>query len=115
MAEDNVISLKKPESFVDDQITEILRNGARKLLAQALEAEIDQFTSQYKDLRDESGHQRIVRIMVPRLNVRYKPALDLYPSRPLVSGIGIMIPPSEFASNQTFCRRICVKQKAWNS
>lgn len=39
MTNDNVISLKKPEPFVDDPITEILRNGARKLLAQALETE----------------------------------------------------------------------------
>ena len=40
MAKDNVIELKKPETFVDDPITDILRHGARKLLAEALEAEI---------------------------------------------------------------------------
>ncbi|MFH2064731.1 MAG: IS256 family transposase [Pseudomonadota bacterium] len=61
MTNDNVISLKKPEPFVDDPITEILRNGARKLLAQALETEIEMFINQYKDLADESGRQRIVR------------------------------------------------------
>lgn len=61
MTNDNVISLKKPESFIDDPITEILRNGARKLLTQALEAEIELFMAQYKDLTDELGHQRIVR------------------------------------------------------
>ena len=61
MTNDNVISLKKPESFVDDPITEILRNGARKLLAQALETEIELFISQYKDLTDELDRQRIVR------------------------------------------------------
>ena len=37
MAKDNVINLKNPEPFIDDPITGILRNGARKLLAQALE------------------------------------------------------------------------------
>jgi putative transposase len=61
MTNDNVISLKKPESFVDDPITEILRNGARKLLAQALETEIELFISQFKDLTDELDRQRIVR------------------------------------------------------
>jgi putative transposase len=61
MTKDNVISLKKPEPFVDDPITEILRNGARKLLAQAFETEIEIFISQYKDLKDELGRQRIVR------------------------------------------------------
>ena len=61
MSQDNVIDLKKPEPFVDDQITAIIRQGARKLLAQALEAEIELFMAQYADLKDELGRQRIVR------------------------------------------------------
>lgn len=61
MKDDNVISLKKPEPFVEDPITEILRDGARKLLTQALESEIELFISQYKDLKDELGRQRLVR------------------------------------------------------
>ena len=61
MRNDNLISLKKPEHIVDDPITEILRNGARKLLAQALEAEIEMFISQYKELVDEFGRKRVVR------------------------------------------------------
>ena len=61
MSQNNVIDLKKPEPFVDDSITEIIRQGARKLLAQALEAEIELFINQYADLRDELGRQRIVR------------------------------------------------------
>jgi len=39
MAQDNVIDLKKPESFADDPLTDILRQGARRLLATALEME----------------------------------------------------------------------------
>nr|CBX28913.1 hypothetical protein N47_B20590 [uncultured Desulfobacterium sp.] len=61
MNNDNVIIIKKPESFIDDPITEILRNGARKILAQVLEAEIELFVNQYKELTDEFGRQRIVR------------------------------------------------------
>jgi transposase-like protein len=61
MSQNNVIELKKPEPFVDDPITEIIRQGARKLLAEALEAEIELFISQYAELRDELGRQRIVR------------------------------------------------------
>ena len=61
MSQNNVIELKKPEPFVDDPITEIIRQGARKLLAQALEAEIELFINRYADLRDELGRQRIVR------------------------------------------------------
>jgi transposase-like protein len=59
MGKDNVIKLKKPETFVNDPITELLRQGARKLLAEALEAEIESFLSEYGDLKDEQGHRRI--------------------------------------------------------
>jgi putative transposase len=61
MSKDNVIDLKKPQQLIDDPISEIVRNGARKLLAQALEAEIELFMNQYADLKNELGRQRIVR------------------------------------------------------
>jgi putative transposase len=61
MIKDNVIEFKKPEPFVDDLITDILRTGARKLLAEALEAEIKGFLSQYRELRDNQEYQRVVR------------------------------------------------------
>jgi putative transposase len=60
MPKDNVIHLKK-EPFIDDPITDILRSGARKLLAEALEAEIETFLCQYKDLKYDQNHQRVVR------------------------------------------------------
>ena len=37
MEKDTVIDPKKPEPIVEDHITEILRQGARKLLEAALE------------------------------------------------------------------------------
>ncbi|MDY6844201.1 MAG: hypothetical protein SVW57_08960 [Thermodesulfobacteriota bacterium] len=52
---------KKPDTSVDDPVTDVLRTGARKLLAEALEAEIEGFLSQYRDLRDRQDHQRVVR------------------------------------------------------
>jgi len=61
MSKHNVIDLKKPEPFIDDQLTTIIRQGARKLLTQALEAEIELFANQYADLKDALGRQRIVR------------------------------------------------------
>jgi putative transposase len=60
MPKDNVIQLKK-EPFIDDPITDILRSGARKLLAEALEAEIETFLCQYKDLKYDQNRQRVVR------------------------------------------------------
>jgi transposase-like protein len=61
MTKDNVIEFKKPEPFVEDPITDVLRTGARKLLTEALEAEIEGFLSQYRDLRDNQDRQRVVR------------------------------------------------------
>ena len=61
MAQDNVIDLIKPESFIADPITDILRQGARRLLATALEAEINLFLNEYKEITDTKGYQRVVR------------------------------------------------------
>lgn len=61
MAKDNVIDFKKPEPFINDPITDILRQGARRLLTAALESEIETFLKQYKDIPDDKGCQRVVR------------------------------------------------------
>jgi hypothetical protein len=42
--QDNVIKLIQP-GFFDDQLTGVLRNGARALLAKAIEAEVADSTS----------------------------------------------------------------------
>lgn len=61
MDRDNVVDLKKPAAFIDDPLTDILRSGARKLLAEALEAEIASFLAMYADLKDTMGQKRITR------------------------------------------------------
>ena len=61
MGQDNVVDFKTPEPFVDDPLTDVLRTGARKLLTEALETEIEGFLSQYRDLRDSQDRQRVVR------------------------------------------------------
>jgi len=61
MNKDNVIEFKKPEQFIDDPITDVLRTGARKLLIEALETEIEGFLSQHRDRRDDQNRQRVVR------------------------------------------------------
>jgi putative transposase len=60
VSNDNVFKLIQPGAF-DDQLTEILRQGARTLLAQAVEAEVADFLTRHTDLRTEDGRQRIVR------------------------------------------------------
>lgn len=54
MRNDSVTKLKKPDPFVDDPITDILRQGARKLSSRALEAEVEFFLNQYAELKDDA-------------------------------------------------------------
>ena len=61
MSNDNVFDLKKPQSIVDDPVTDLLRQGARRLLGAALEAEIEAFLAQYRDVTDDKGRRRLVR------------------------------------------------------
>jgi len=61
MMQDNLIELKKPEAEFEDPLTEILRRGARQLLAQALEAEVSLFLEQFAESTDERGRRRVVR------------------------------------------------------
>ncbi len=44
MGKDNVITFKNPETTID-LLTEILRKGAQRLLAAAVEEEVEQFLS----------------------------------------------------------------------
>ena len=60
MSTDNVVKLIQPGTF-SDQLTEVLRNGARALLAQAVETEVADFLGKHSDLKTEAGHQRVVR------------------------------------------------------
>jgi transposase-like protein len=57
---DIVVRLIQPGAF-DDQLTEVLRNGARALLAQAVEAEVAGFLAKHAECKTEDGRARIVR------------------------------------------------------
>ena len=60
MSNDNVVRLIQPGSF-DDQLTEVLRDGARALLAKAVEAEVADFLGKHANLKTEDGRIRVVR------------------------------------------------------
>ena len=60
MTENNVFKLSQPGTFTD-LLTEVLRNGARGLLVQAVEAEVADFLSQHAEKLTEDGHRRVVR------------------------------------------------------
>lgn len=57
----NVISLSNPVEAVSDALTEIAREGARQMLAVALEAEVNAFLSEHEHQDTAAGHKRFVR------------------------------------------------------
>ena len=60
MPDSRVVALRQPGEFADP-LTDILRNGARQLLAQAVEAEVAAFFAAHAGLTSEDGRQRLVR------------------------------------------------------
>ena len=61
MTTDNtIIPLSHPD-VIDDPLTAILRDGARRLLAQAVEAEAEAFLAAMRELRLPGGRERVVR------------------------------------------------------
>jgi putative transposase len=60
MSDSTVVPLRQPDE-VDDPLTAILRSGARRLLAQAVEAEAEAFLAVMKGARLPDGRDRVVR------------------------------------------------------
>jgi putative transposase len=56
----NVVRLRQPDE-IDDPLTEVLRAGARRLLAQAVEMEAEAFLAAMQDVRLPDGRARLVR------------------------------------------------------
>jgi len=58
-----VVPLKMPEEneTFSDALTELVRRGARQIIAQAVEAELAEFLEQYKGLEDAGGRPAVVR------------------------------------------------------
>jgi putative transposase len=60
VTESNIVKFAQPGTFTDS-LTEIVRNGARALLAQAVEAEVAEFLVKHSDLETAAGRRRVVR------------------------------------------------------
>ena len=63
MNDDHLISLPPSETteHFSDALSDLIRRGARQIIAQAVEAELEDFLAQYRDRRDEQGRQVVVR------------------------------------------------------
>jgi transposase-like protein len=63
MNNDNVIAFQPSERATPFRyaLSKLVRQGARQIIAQAVEAELQKFLSQYQSLKDDQGRQAIVR------------------------------------------------------
>ena len=60
MSDTTVVPLRQPDT-IEDPLTAVLRSGARRLLAQAIEAEAEAFLATMKGARLPDGRERVVR------------------------------------------------------
>ena len=62
MKDDTVVALPRPgASLADDPLLAVLREGARRMLMQAIEAEVEAFLAAHAELTDDWGRRRVVR------------------------------------------------------
>lgn len=61
MYERNESTIALPESESQDVLTDILRRGARKLLADAIETEVTEWIAAHATMRDAAGRRQVVR------------------------------------------------------
>src|SRR5712691_8212158 len=60
MSKDTVVELRKPEQG-RDLLSTMLRDGAQRLVAQAVQAEFEEFLARFTGERDEDGRSAVVR------------------------------------------------------
>lgn len=77
MSDDTVLHFTNPALPSGDPLTDILRNGARQLLAQAIEAEVTAHLAQHAQDRLPDGRAAVVRN-------------GYLPERPIQTGIGVV-------------------------
>lgn len=63
MTDNNLLSFPQSTDSNEfrDALSELIRQGARQLIAQAVEAELNDFLEQYQSLKDPQGRQAVVR------------------------------------------------------
>src|SRR5262252_2591426 len=61
MSRDTTVLPFRQREAIDDPLSELAREGARRMLAQVLIAEADTFVAMWKDLKLPDGRDRVVR------------------------------------------------------
>ena len=93
MTKSTLKAVESPEHNIGDPLSELLRTGARRLIAQAVEAELGELLSQHQDTKLPDGRQTLVRN-------------GYLPERIIQTGIGdveVKIPKVRDRSNSGIC------------
>ncbi len=61
MKKSSVVRIERPEAAPKDLLTAIARDGARQMLATALELEVESFIGSHQELLGVDGRRRVVR------------------------------------------------------
>ena len=61
MSKDTVMEARNPEKGTRDDLTDLLREGAKRLIAEAVDAELSATLAQFADYKDEAEHRHVVR------------------------------------------------------
>jgi len=61
MSESSNSTLALPATTSRDVLSDILRDGAQRLLSQAVEAEVAEWIASHAHLTDQAGHRQVVR------------------------------------------------------
>ena len=61
MSKDTVMEARNPEKGTRDDVTDLLREGAKRLTAEAVDAELSATLAQFADYKDEACHRHVVR------------------------------------------------------
>ncbi|MCH8077885.1 MAG: transposase, partial [SAR324 cluster bacterium] len=61
MEENKSVALETPGAAGKDALTDVLRQGAWRMLAQAIEVEVESFATAHEQLRDAEGRRQVIR------------------------------------------------------
>lgn len=89
MNENTAPGLAMPAMTSRDVLTEVLRDGAQRLLGQAIEAEVQDWLESHKHILDQNGHRQVV-------------GNGSLPTRSIITGVG----PVEVSQRRVHDRRI---------
>ena len=71
-SKDTVIEARNPEKGTRDDLTDLLREGAKRLIAEAMDAELSATLTQLADYKDDAGHRHVVRNSYPPEDKRWQ-------------------------------------------